>query len=125
MVNSNYDWLIIGIEMPTDNLHGNIHDRLLKRFDAGMIDEVERLHREGVTWERFDDLGLEYRYIAQYLQKNLTKEAMVAELETKIRQYAKRQLTWLKKDREIEWFSAADTETIFNRIENFLQDNPS
>lgn len=118
---SPYEWLIIGIEVPTENLHDNIKERLQKRFEAGMIEEVERLHKEGVTWERFDDLGLEYRYIAQYLQKHLTKEDMVKELEIKIRQYAKRQLTWLKSDREIEWFSASDTETIFNRVETFLQ----
>lgn len=119
-VESPYDWLILGLTVPTTNLHDNIRERLERRFAAGMIKEVELLHRQGVTFERLDDLGLEYRYIAQFLQNNLTYEQMLTELETKIRQYAKRQLAWLKKDNEIEWYESADTETIFGRITTFI-----
>lgn len=122
---SAFEWLIIGIDVATDNLHHNIHTRLKERLESGMIEEVKRLHEEGVTWERFDDLGLEYRYIARHLQKNLTYEEMLVELEIKIRQYAKRQLTWLRKDNEIEWFDPADRPAIFDRIENFIQDKQS
>ena len=117
---SPYDWLIIGIDVPTESLHAKIHDRLHKRLGAGMIEEVEQLHGEGITWERFEDLGLEYRYIARYLDKKITYDEMVAELETKIRHYAKRQMTWLKKDTDIEWFSLDDKKTLFKRIEKFL-----
>ena len=119
-VDSPYEWLIIGIEMPSDTLHDRIHDRLLSRLESGMIEEVERLQKQGVTFERLDDLGLEYRYIGQYLQKNLTYDQMVDELEAKHRQYAKRQMTWLKRDNEIEWFSPKNREEIFGRAENFL-----
>jgi tRNA dimethylallyltransferase len=121
-VESPYEWLIIGVEVSNAPLHDKIHDRLLDRLEAGMVAEVENLHSQGVSYERFDDLGLEYRYIGQYLQKKLTYDEMVAELETKIRQYAKRQLTWLKRDPEIEWFSSSSTEAILNRIENFLHE---
>lgn len=117
---SPYEWLIIGLELTTQPLHDNIHDRLLARIDQGMIEEVERLHNEGVTWERLDDLGLEYRYIGQFLQGNITKEEMIEKLETKIRQYAKRQKTWLKRDHDIEWFSPDKRDKIFERIEEFL-----
>ena len=119
-VESPYDWLIIGINVATENLHDKIHERLLSRLKAGMIEEVEQLHGEGITWERFEDLGLEYRYIARYMQKHLTYEEMVAELETKIRHYAKRQMTWLKKDNDIEWFSLEDKKSVFKRVEDFL-----
>lgn len=119
-VESPYDWLIIGINVATENLHDKIHERLVSRLKAGMIEEVEQLHGEGITWERFEDLGLEYRYIARYMQKHLTYEEMVAELETKIRHYAKRQMTWLKKDNDIEWFSLEDKKSVFKRVEDFL-----
>lgn len=119
-VESPYEWLIIGVEVPHSPLHDKIHERLLARLESGMVKEVENLHTQGVSYERLDDLGLEYRYIGQYLQKNLTYEEMVSQLETKIRQYAKRQLTWLKRDPEIEWFSSTDHESIFERIEEFL-----
>ncbi len=122
-IESPFEWLIIGIDVVVDNLHHNIHARLKERLESGMIEEVKRLHDEGVTWERMDDLGLEYRYIAQHLQGNLTYDEMVVELEIKIRQYAKRQSTWLRKDKEIEWFDPIDRPAIFDRIKTFLNDN--
>lgn len=121
-VESPYDWLIIGVEVPHSPLHDKIHERLLARLDAGMLKEVENLHAQGVSYERLDDLGLEYRYIGQYLQKKLTYDEMVVQLETKIRQYAKRQLTWLKRDSEIEWYSSDNHEAIFNRVDSFLKE---
>jgi tRNA dimethylallyltransferase len=120
-VESPYDWLIIGVEVPHAPLHDKIHDRLLARLDQGMVKEVENLHAQGVSFERLDDLGLEYRYIGQYLQKKLTYDEMILQLETKIRQYAKRQLTWLKRDAEIEWFSSENHTGILERVEEFLQ----
>lgn len=119
-VESPYDWLIVGVEVPHSPLHDKIHERLLARLDQGMVKEVENLHTQGVSYERLDDLGLEYRYIGQYLQNKLTYDEMVSQLETKIRQYAKRQLTWLKRDSEIEWYSSDNHEAIFTRVDSFL-----
>ena len=121
-VESPYEWLIVGVEVPSAPLQDKIHDRLIARLEQGMIEEVKTLVAQGVTYERLDDLGLEYRYIGQYLQNRLTYEEMVIELETKIRQYAKRQLTWLKRDTEIEWFSSTNTEVILSRVEDFLKE---
>ena len=69
----------------------------------GMIKEVERLHKQGITWKRMYSLGLEYRYIALYLQKKLTKEEMLQKLNTEIWHFAKRQNTWFKRDKNIIW----------------------
>lgn len=121
-VESPYEWLIIGVEVPNAPLQDKIHERLIARLEQGMIDEVKGLVTQGVTYERLDDLGLEYRYIGQHLQNKLTYDEMVVELETKIRQYAKRQLTWLKRDTEIEWFSSTNTEVILSRVEDFLKE---
>jgi tRNA dimethylallyltransferase len=98
-----YDAHIIGIQIDKEQLHKNIHTRLLARLDAGMVEEVRNLHHNGLSYERMEDLGLEYRYIARYLQGKLSYEEMVQTLEIKIRQFAKRQMTWLKRDTSIEW----------------------
>ena len=100
-----YDAQILGIKIDQETLHKNIHNRLQARFDAGMIDEVKALYEHGLSYERMEDLGLEYRYIARYLKGELSYEDMVTTLETKIRQFAKRQMTWLKRDKSIEWIS--------------------
>lgn len=85
------------LDFPDDILKERIHVRLLKRFEQGMIQEVEGLHRKGLSWERLESFGLEYKYIAQYLQKKISYEEMVLTLERAIWQYAKRQRTWFKK----------------------------
>lgn len=117
---SPYEWLIIGIDISKEKLHENIHIRLLERLKDGMIEEVEQLHKNGVSYERLNSFGLEYRYIAKYLQGELTQDEMQQQLETKIRQFAKRQMTWLKRDQDIEWFAAEDRFAIFRRVEQFL-----
>ena len=69
-----------------------------------MIAEVARLHsKNGVSWKRLEDLGLEYRYVSRYLRGLITKKEMIAELEMEIRHYAKRQMTWFGKNKEIHW----------------------
>lgn len=82
------------LDFPDDILKQRIHDRLIKRVKQGMLLEVQRLHDRGVSWERLEALGLEYRYVALYLQKKLSKSEMLFALESAIWQYAKRQRTW-------------------------------
>lgn len=117
---SPYEWLILGIEIDHETLHHNIAVRLRERIDDGMIEEVERLHANGFSYARLDELGLEYRYIARYLQGELDRDTMLETLETKIRQYAKRQLTWLKRDSIIEWVHPQDLDAIKSRVREFL-----
>ncbi len=116
-----YDVLIIGLILEKTALHESIHNRLYARLDAGMIAEVENLHREGLSYERMEDLGLEYRYISRYLRGILPKETMLAELETKIRQFAKRQMTWLKRDKEIHWYTKENAENLITDVKNFIE----
>jgi tRNA dimethylallyltransferase len=72
-------------------------------MEAGMINEARLLHTNGLSFERMDELGLEYRYLAQYLKKEITKDELLKILPTKIWQYARRQRTWFRRDHGIEW----------------------
>ncbi len=94
--------LKIGIKKEKDDLQKLIKKRLEKRLKKGMIAEVKKL-KEKLSWQRLDSFGLEYRYIALYLQKKITKEEMKERLEKEIWHYAKRQMTWFKRDKEIKW----------------------
>lgn len=85
------------LDFPDEVLKERIHIRLFARMRDGMVEEVQRLHDQGVSWERLESLGLEYRYLALYLQNKLDKETMLKELEMAIWHYAKRQRTWFKK----------------------------
>jgi tRNA dimethylallyltransferase len=105
---STQDFEIIGITWPDEVLKERIKTRLHKRLKQGMIAEVKNLHANppvggGVSWKRLEDLGLEYRYIAQFLQNKMSKSEMIATLEKEIWHYAKRQMTWFKKDKRVAW----------------------
>lgn len=115
-----YDVLTLGIDIDKETLHHNIHVRLLERLDEGMVAEVEKLLAAGVTHERLEALGLEYRYLSRYLREEITYEEMKAQLEAKIRQFAKRQMTWLKRDETIVWADKNDTNTIFSTVDAWL-----
>jgi tRNA dimethylallyltransferase len=115
-----FDTYTLGIEIPKETLHQNIHMRLIERLRNGMVEEVKQLHDGGLSFDRLDALGLEYRYISHYLEGKLGYEEMVTTLETKIRQFAKRQMTWLKRDPNIVWVDKNATEEILEGMKNFL-----
>jgi tRNA dimethylallyltransferase len=94
---SRYDAEIIYIDKPDHELRERIEKRLVMRLEQGMVDEVQNLHDHSVSWERLESFGLEYRYIAEFLQDKITYEQMVEEIKNKSWQYVKRQRTWFKK----------------------------
>jgi tRNA dimethylallyltransferase len=85
------------LDFPDEILKERIHERLIKRMKTGMVKEVENLRNQGISWKRLESFGLEYRYLALFLQGKLSKEEMLKELEMAIWHYAKRQRTWFKK----------------------------
>jgi len=105
--------LILGTRWDRETLRGRIHTRLLHRFNEGMIDEVQALHNQGVSWEKLDFLGLEYRYIGQFLQGAIKNQNdLVQKLSSAICQFAKRQETWFRRMERngtaIHWIDEAD-----------------
>jgi tRNA dimethylallyltransferase len=81
-----------------------IERRLEARLEKGMIEEVAALRARGVTDERLERFGLEYRYISRLLRGEIpTLEKLREQLATAIRQFAKEQVTWFKRDKRIVW----------------------
>jgi len=118
--NSHYDPCLIGISTDLYTLRERIHARLLARLDVGMIDEAQTLQDAGLSFERMESLGLEYRYLARLLEGKLTREEMLTQLENEIFHYAKRQLTWFKRDGRIHWFEKNDTVAIEETVRTHL-----
>ncbi len=92
-----YDIEFIYLDFPKEILVERITTRLYKRLEQGMLHEAEQLNKEGVSFERMKQLGLEYRYQAMHLLGEITYEEMIGQLNTKIWQFAKRQRTWFKR----------------------------
>ena len=99
-----YDCLKLGVTWDRETLKQRIDERLQRRLDAGMIDEVQGLIDGGVSLEFLMKLGLEYRFIAQYLTGEIKSENEMLELlATAIKQFAKRQMIWFRRDKAIHW----------------------
>lgn len=88
--------LVIAIAWPRETIRQRIRDRLDRRFAEGMLDEVRGLIERGVTHERLDQFGLEYRHISRHLRGLVGFTQMREELFTGICQLAKRQMTWFR-----------------------------
>ncbi|KKR23775.1 MAG: tRNA dimethylallyltransferase [Candidatus Daviesbacteria bacterium GW2011_GWB1_39_5] len=105
--------LKIGLTAPRDILYQRIDKRVIIRVNQGMIDEAQQLHKRGLSLKRMRQLGLEYGVLADFL-------------EGKIHGFARRQLTWFKKEKNVSW---VDTEgrNYFQKVENLIckwYDNP-
>lgn len=95
--------LKLGIKTEQEKLNKAIKKRLIKRLEKGMIEETKKLKESGISWKRLDGFGLEYRWIARYLQKKIPYNQMVESLYKDIVKFSKKQMAWFKKDDEIEW----------------------
>ena len=109
---SKYDFIFIGLDLPDKELKNKIAIRLLARIRAGMINEIKNLHKEGVSWKRLESFGLEYRQTALYLQGKISKDEMTENLKKEIWQFAKRQRTWFKRNKDIKWFKPKELKKI-------------
>jgi len=102
---------VFGIHWDRDLLRERITNRLKVRLESGMIEEVEELINKGLTSDQIRFYGLEYRYIMQYLEKELDYNEMFRLLNIAIHQFAKRQMTWFRKMErsgiQIHWIEGA------------------
>src|SRR5437867_9326450 len=93
-----YQSLLLGIEWPREVLYRRIDERVDERMQQGMVQEVQRLLDEGISNQRLESLGLEYRYISRWLSGAFeTEDEMVQRLKYAIHDFTRRQLTWFRK----------------------------
>ncbi len=117
-----YQNLIIGIDRDSKDLKEKIKKRLHQRLENGMLEEAVKLNKEGLSFERMEELGLEYRFMARYLKGYISKDEMIRSLENSIWHYVKRQRTWFKKDKRILWFHPDQKKEIYKKVEQFYKD---
>ncbi len=98
-----YSVLWLGINPSPKVLAQRIHKRLECRLKAGMVAEVRQLHARGLSYKKMRTLGIEYRFISQFLQSELSKIEMCVKIERESLDYAKRQIRWFNKNSNIIW----------------------
>lgn len=88
--------LVIGIINDRETRRKRITDRLHRRLESGMVEEVRNLLDKGISKETLIFYGLEYKYITHFLSGEINYDKMVKDLETAIHRFAKRQMTWFR-----------------------------
>ncbi len=121
-----YQFLVLGIEWPREELYQRIDTRVDERMQQGMVQEVQRLLDEGISHERLEALGLEYRYITRLLRGEFkNEEEMVQRLKYAIHDFTRRQLTWFRKDKRILWVEREDLGVIEEMVKKFYYEGES
>ena len=116
-----YQVLTIGLQWPRDTLYKRINHRVISMVDEGLIEEVESLLERGYHPELPSMKSIGYRQTCQFLNGEIDKGEMIAEIQQKSRHYAKKQLTWHRNEPEIEWLDEGKlTETVFSTVVSFL-----
>jgi tRNA dimethylallyltransferase len=115
-----YNMLWIGISPSMTVLEKKIRTRLLDRIKIGMVAEARRLKKQGVSYKRMRELGLEYRSLADLLEKNITKEEFIETLYSEIRRYARKQTGYWNRNKDIEWFDPKDVKKIETLVSSWL-----
>ena len=116
-----YQMLLLGINRQKEELLDQFAARAINWLQNGLVEEVQGLLDIGVTRERLQEIGFEYTLVLSYLDGELDDESFVTAFVQKNWQYAKRQLTWLKRDEQIHWVDPTDTEQVFSLVSIFLE----
>ena len=108
----------IGLELPKEELHANINLRVDKMINDGLVEEVNSLSGYRDV-NALQTVG--YSEIFEHLDGNISLEAAIEEIKRNTRQYAKRQMTWFKKDKEINWVNAKQKSGILSVAQKLVQ----
>lgn len=116
-----YNCLLLAIAWPRQELYARIDARVDERMEQGMVAEVRALLAEGLSHERLDAFGLEYRFISRFLRGEFASEAiMVERLKFAIHDFTRRQLTWFRKDPRLTWIDGHTLDKAAEIVEQFL-----
>ena len=114
-----YDYQVYALDWDRQKLYDRINKRVDMMIEQGLIEEVKQILNKYDTFPTAMQ-GLGYKEVVEYLQGNLTKEEMIEKIKMETRRYAKRQLTWFRKNKQTMWLDAEDT--IQNNIHRILKD---
>ena len=114
-----YDYKVYALDWDRQKLYDRINKRVDMMMEQGLVEEVKQILDKYHTFPTAMQ-GLGYKEVVEYLEGKLTKEEMVEKIKMETRRYAKRQLTWFRKNKQTIWLNAEDT--IQNNVDIILKD---
>lgn len=118
----NYNVLKIGLTAPRGILYRRIDERITSRINQGMVDEAKNLHKNGLSFKRMKKLGLEYGILADFLQGRIAAlDELIKIMQGKIHGFARRQITWFKKEKGVKWFDIT-SQNYLDKVEELVSE---
>lgn len=122
-----YKTLFIGLYLPKDILEENIKERTKQRMDLNinenMVNEIKKVHTKyNISYEQISKFGMEYKWVSEYIQNKITKQECIDGINKDTLSYAKRQMTWFKKNKDIIWFDNTNNKETLNNVMNLVKD---
>ncbi len=102
-----YDFQIYALDLPRETVYSRVNQRVLAMMKAGLLDEVQRIQNSGVPADAQSMQGLGYKELLCCLEGEMPLDEAVTLIQTRTRHYAKRQLTWFRRDDRINWIPYA------------------
>lgn len=109
-----YDYRIFGMLWDRQELYDRIDKRVDIMIEMGLVGEVKELYEKGISSTAIQGLG--YKEIIEYLDEKVTLEEAIEKIKQETRRYAKRQMTWFKRDKNIIWLNANRKEEVVSAI---------
>lgn len=113
--------LRIGLQLPRSELYRRIEERVERMFERGLVQEVQNLLAAGVSEQAPPFRALGYKHALKLLRKEIRLEEAVALTKIETRHYAKRQITWFKKMKSLDWFSPQDLTSMVSFVQSRLE----
>ncbi len=117
-----YKTLFIGLTLPKDILEEKIVKRTNTRMKLGMQKEIQALHESGLSYDRLQSFGMEYKWLSLLAQKLITKDECTAGINKDTMAYAKRQMTWFKKNKDIIWLDMSSPKQSKDKAKKIVLD---
>ncbi len=117
----NYNLLMICLNMDRAKLYERINQRVDIMIEEGLIKEVEHILNQGYSEDLISLQGIGYKEIIAYLNSKLTLEEAIDKIKQGSRNYAKRQLTWFRRDKRIKWINVDEYNNL-NDLSSYMQE---
>lgn len=119
-INEDYDLIIIGLNMDRKALYDRINDRVDIMFEEGLVDEVKGLLSSGYDKNLVSIQAIGYKEIIMYLEDEITLDRAIELIKQGSRNYAKRQLTWFRRDDRVKWFNRDEYSDFKELVEDVM-----
>lgn len=119
-----YDSIILGLTMDRGSLYTRINQRVDQMMEAGLLQEVQRIHAAGMNPALPALQGIGYKQLLAHLNGEYSLEEAVELIKRETRRFAKRQWTWFRRDKRIQWFDVgtySDLETLYSQMADAIQ----